>query len=75
MSLIKDLLSTISPEEPAPKAEPVWCYFCGRPQHETQTIIKQDEIGICDACVRLCAQMLNEQGWKERYERWREFAP
>ncbi len=61
--------------KPVPRPQLIWCYFCGRPGHETETLIRQDEIGICDRCVGLCARIMNELHWKHHYESWREFAP
>lgn len=37
------------------------CSFCGRPQTDAEQLIACNDIFICDACVRLCAKIIDEQ--------------
>lgn len=36
------------------------CSFCGKPQADAEQIIAGSNVYICDACVRLCARIIEE---------------
>ncbi len=36
--------------------EPVYCSFCGRPNHMVIKMIKGPEVNICSECVMICVQ-------------------
>lgn len=37
------------------------CSFCGKEQSEQRRLINGPGVGICDECVQLCVEILNEQ--------------
>ncbi|MBS4770328.1 ATP-dependent Clp protease ATP-binding subunit ClpX [Carnobacteriaceae bacterium zg-ZUI240] len=39
----------------------LYCSFCGKSSEEVQNIISGPEVNICDECVALCQNILNEQ--------------
>lgn len=36
--------------------DPVYCSFCGRPNHLVVKMIKGPEVNICSECVMICVQ-------------------
>lgn len=38
----------------------VFCDFCGKPQHELRHIIAGPDVYICDECVKICEEVLEE---------------
>lgn len=40
---------------------PVYCSFCGKPNHEVLVLIAGPSVGICAECVDLCAQIVAEK--------------
>jgi hypothetical protein len=36
--------------------EPVYCSFCGRPNHLVIKMIKGPDVNICSECVMICVQ-------------------
>ncbi len=47
------------------KGKPLYCSFCGKPQHEVRKLIAGPAVFVCDECVELCNDILRE----ELYER------
>ena len=44
-------------KEPAEQhAEPVYCSFCGRPNHMVIKMIKGPGVNICSECIMICVQ-------------------
>jgi ATP-dependent protease Clp ATPase subunit len=52
-----------------------YCYFCGKPNAELKTLIKHDDIDICDECVWFATTILRDHHWKQNYEARKEFGP
>lgn len=52
-----------------------YCYFCDEPADKVSLLIQHDDISICDECVDICARLVREYYWNQRYERWKEFGP
>lgn len=50
---------------PKDKDEPR-CSFCGKPQDEVLKFISGPSVRICDDCVRVCNDILAEDGLAER---------
>ena len=47
--------------EPAAPEEPWKCSFCAKSQHEVKKLIAGPGINICDECVDLCDEILEEE--------------
>jgi hypothetical protein len=43
-------------EEQQSDQEPVYCSFCGRPNHLVIKMIKGPSVNICSECVMICVQ-------------------
>jgi len=43
-------------EEKQETLEPVYCSFCGRPNHLVIKMIKGPNVNICSECVMICVQ-------------------
>lgn len=44
-------------QEPAgQETEPVYCSFCGRPNHMVIKMIKGPGVNICSECIMICVQ-------------------
>ena len=41
--------------------KPLYCTFCGKSQHEVKKLIAGPSVFICDECVELCNDILNEE--------------
>ncbi|RUO61948.1 ATP-dependent protease ATP-binding subunit ClpX [Pseudidiomarina insulisalsae] len=41
--------------------EPLFCTFCGKSQHEVRKLIAGPSVFICDECVELCNDILDEE--------------
>jgi hypothetical protein len=57
----KEKAKTAKPEEAKageqqPELEPVYCSFCGRPNHLVIKMIKGPGVSICSECVMICVQ-------------------
>ncbi|MDO5301880.1 MAG: ATP-dependent Clp protease ATP-binding subunit ClpX [Tissierellia bacterium] len=44
-----------------PKTEEVRCSFCGKPQSQVERLIAGPNVYICNECVRLCQEILDEE--------------
>jgi hypothetical protein len=53
--------SATSPQNRAPQEKLLYCSFCGKNQHEVQKLIAGPAVFICDGCVDLCVDMVDEQ--------------
>lgn len=42
-------------------AKTLYCSFCGKAEHEVFYIVKGPTAGICDECVPLCADVIQNQ--------------
>lgn len=42
-------------------AQPLRCSFCRKTQHEVRKLIAGPDVYICDECVYLCVEILNEE--------------
>jgi len=42
------------------------CSFCGKPQKKVRNLIAGPNVFICDACVSLCLDILDERTLSER---------
>lgn len=38
------------------------CSFCGKPQEQVRKLIAGPSIHICDACVKVCNEILDDAG-------------
>jgi ClpX C4-type zinc finger protein/glyoxalase superfamily protein len=59
------MLSPAGTQEPvAPKT--LCCSFCGKSQHDVRKLIAGPFVYICDKCVEVCVEVINEQSpiWK-----------
>jgi len=36
------------------------CEFCGKDEHQVRRLVKGPSCAICDECIRLCAQIIQE---------------
>ncbi|OGI00783.1 MAG: hypothetical protein A2Y25_06255 [Candidatus Melainabacteria bacterium GWF2_37_15] len=43
-------------QEQPQELEPVYCSFCGRPNHMVIKMIKGPNVNICSECVMVCVQ-------------------
>ena len=39
----------------------LYCSFCGKSQHEVRKLIAGPTVFICDECVDLCQEIINEE--------------
>ena len=53
------LLSVAGQQNPAPP-KTLYCSFCGKSQHEVRKLIAGPEVYICDECVELCTDFVND---------------
>lgn len=53
----------ISGHLPAELSGPVTCSFCGRPEEAVGRMVRAGttDVAICEACVRLCLDIFEEQ--------------
>jgi hypothetical protein len=48
-------------QNPTPQAKLLYCSFCGKSQHEVHKLIAGPAVYICDECVDLCVDIVDEQ--------------
>jgi hypothetical protein len=41
----------------------LFCSFCGKSEHEVKKLIAGPNVFVCDGCVRLCAEMVDQEEW------------
>jgi ATP-dependent Clp protease ATP-binding subunit ClpX len=46
--------------------ETTYCSFCKKSQHEVEKVIAGPDVFICDECIRLCNEILEEEGLGEK---------
>jgi ATP-dependent Clp protease ATP-binding subunit ClpX len=46
------------------KFEPFACSFCGKTRKQVRKLIAGPGVMICDECVNLCVEILEEEGVK-----------
>lgn len=37
------------------------CSFCGEPESRVDYLVRENDVQICDECVRICAIVINER--------------
>ncbi|MGD8754033.1 MAG: ATP-dependent Clp protease ATP-binding subunit ClpX [Desulfobacterales bacterium] len=53
----------------------LYCSFCGKDQSIVKKLIAGPAVYICDECVQLCSEVLQDQGIKDSKKRYKEFKP
>jgi len=51
------------------------CSFCGKSQHEVKKLIAGPTVYICDECIELCNEIINEEFEREKQARLRSVVP
>ena len=41
------------------------CTFCGKSEHEVHKLVAGAGVAICDECIGLCVQIINEENAKD----------
>jgi ATP-dependent protease Clp ATPase subunit len=49
-------------EKAMPTPAQLRCSFCDKPERDVKYLIVRDNVGICEDCVALCNEILQEQG-------------
>jgi ClpX C4-type zinc finger/Glyoxalase superfamily protein len=52
--------SATSPQNPTAQEKLLCCSFCGKNQHQVQKLVAGPAVYICDACVDLCVDVVDE---------------
>jgi ATP-dependent Clp protease ATP-binding subunit ClpX len=54
---------TDEPSGPRPSVEAIRCSFCGKPRSQVASIVAgpTPEVAICNECVALCAEIIDEE--------------
>jgi ClpX C4-type zinc finger/Glyoxalase superfamily protein len=52
--------STVGDQGPTPQAV-LYCSFCGKTQHEVKALVAGPHVFICDECIDLCSDIIDEQ--------------
>jgi hypothetical protein len=52
--------STVGHQGPTPQAV-LYCSFCGKTQHEVNKLVAGPHVFICDECIDLCSDIIDEQ--------------
>ncbi|MEH2627826.1 hypothetical protein V1292_005881 [Bradyrhizobium sp. AZCC 1719] len=47
-------------QNPASQDKPLYCSFCGKSQHEVQKLVAGPFVFICDECIDLCTDIVDE---------------
>jgi ATP-dependent Clp protease ATP-binding subunit ClpX len=50
----------------AKKSKDLFCDFCGKERGEVEKLIAGSSVNICNECVKLCGQILDDQGDKAK---------
>lgn len=48
-------------EKVGPNEKPLYCSFCGKSQHETRKLIAGPSVYICDECIDLCNDIIQDE--------------
>jgi hypothetical protein len=51
----------VADERPPPQAKLLYCSFCGKNQHEVRKLVAGPAVYICDKCIDLCTDIVDEQ--------------
>ena len=51
----------VQPKRRHPLNQPLGCGFCGKPETEVKKLIAGPTIYICDVCVALCVDIIEEE--------------
>jgi hypothetical protein len=51
---------TVGHQGPTPPAV-LYCSFCGKTQHEVKALVAGPHVFICDECIDLCSDIIDEQ--------------
>ena len=60
--------SPAAAQDPAPQ-ETLYCSFCGKSQHDVRKLIAGPGVHICDECVGLCTDIVDEPDHDEEFLR------
>lgn len=50
-----------SAQQASTEKHTLYCSFCGKSQHEVEKLIAGPTVFICNECVALCAEIINEE--------------
>ena len=53
----------------------LFCSFCGKNQKEVQKLIAGPAVYICDECIQLCSEIIEEERGKDDKETERLLVP
>jgi len=53
--------SAASPPNRPPQEKLLHCSFCGKNQHEVKSLVAGPHVFICDECIDLCSDIIDEQ--------------
>ena len=53
-------------EKRPPPDEPLHCSFCGKPQQDVKTLIAGPNVSICNECVGLCDDIVDDSALEKR---------
>jgi hypothetical protein len=56
-------VSVAARNEPAPP-KTLYCSFCGKSQHEVRKLIRGPTSLICDECVDICTEVVEDKWWE-----------
>ncbi|RLC07650.1 MAG: ATP-dependent Clp protease ATP-binding subunit ClpX, partial [Deltaproteobacteria bacterium] len=56
-------------------SENLFCSFCGKNQKEVKKLIAGPAVYICDECIQLCSEIIEEESEKDSRETEVTFAP
>jgi hypothetical protein len=49
------------PQNQTPQEKLLYCSFCGKSQHDVQKLVAGPAVFICDECIDLCVDIVDEQ--------------
>ena len=54
-------LPSADAQKPTQQDRPLYCSFCGKNQHEVNKLVAGPAVFICDECIDLCTEFVDEQ--------------
>jgi ClpX C4-type zinc finger/Glyoxalase superfamily protein len=57
--------SPAGPDKPTP-SETLYCSFCGKSQHDVRKLIAGPGVYICDECIDLCTDIVDEPDYDQK---------
>jgi ClpX C4-type zinc finger/Domain of unknown function (DUF1902) len=60
-AIVSDLIEANRNQAESRKAGTCYCSFCGKSQHEVPKLIAGPAVFICDECVDLCSEIVEEK--------------